>query len=154
MADPFSLAASVIGVAATAVTVSKKLHEFVQAVEDAPKQLDMLADQISHNATLLECTVRLIDEHDGIFKEELRGVVHDVNGQFSNINSLFKKIFLPPGTRRRKRDKLRKIIAAFWSSQKIDELMFELEALRSTLALILNVAQLAEARISRQVIAT
>lgn len=152
MADPFSLAASVLGVAATAATLSKKLHDLAQTFEDAPRQLDMLADQIAHNGTLLKFTVHLIKEHSGIFKEELRGIVHDVNGQFSNINSLFEKIFLPSRPRQRRRDKLKAMVSAFWSSKKIEELMVELEALRSTLALILSVAQLAEAQISRQVI--
>lgn len=152
MADPFSLAASVVGVAATAVTVSKKLHDLVQAFEDAPKHIDTLADQIEHNAILLRVTVQLIDDHGGIFKDELRGVVHDVNAKFSVINGLFAKIFQRSRIRHRKRDKLKTMVVAFWSSKKIEELMSKLEAVRSMLGVILSVAQLAEARISRQVL--
>lgn len=147
MADPFSLAASVIGVAMAAFAVSKKLHELIQDFRDAPKQFGVLADQIERDAILLKCTVQLIHDHEALFKEELKGVLGDINGQFANINSLIKRLL--PKSMGRRRNKLKNMITALWSSKKLEDIMVQMEALRSTLALIIGIAQYAEKRSSR-----
>lgn len=147
MADPFSLAASVIGVAATAFTVSRKLHELVQGCRDAPQDFKIIAEQIRHNAIFLKCTVKLTEEHGDLFKDELKAVVKEVNGQFANISELFGRL-LPKSTHR-KRDKMKMRFWVLWSRKKTDELVVQLEGLRNTLSLILNLAQLAEVASSR-----
>lgn len=149
MADPFSFAASVVGVAVVALQTSKKLHSLVQDFKEAPGQLNMLAEQIARDATFLKCAVELICDHEALFKDELVGLVRDINGQFANIHELIKK--LSPGSRSRKRDRFKKLISALWHNKKIENIIIQLEALRSTLALILSIAQYAEQRASRQV---
>ncbi|KAI3393831.1 hypothetical protein diail_3558 [Diaporthe ilicicola] len=139
MAEPFSLAASVVGVAAAAFQISKKLHDLVQDFREAPGQLRMLADQIERDGIFLKCAMKLVNDHDALFKDELKGLIRDVNGQFANINGLIDK-FLPK-SRHRRRDKLKHMVSALWQSKKIEDITLQLEALRSTLALILNVAQ-------------
>lgn len=147
MADPFSLAASVVGVAVAAFQTSKKLHDLVQDFKEAPGQLYILAEKIERDATLLKCAVELIQDHDALYKDELKGLIRDVNGQFANISSLIDKL-LPKSTRSRGY-KLKQMVRAIWQSKKIEDITLQLEALRSTLALILNVAQYAEQRSSR-----
>ncbi|ROW06852.1 hypothetical protein VMCG_04051 [Cytospora schulzeri] len=149
MADPFSLAASVIGVATAAFGVSKKLHDLVQEFRESPKQFEILADQIERDATLLKCSVELIQEHEALFKEELKGLIRDINGQFANITGLVGKLL--PKSRHRKRDKVHNMIYVLFQSKKLNDIMVQLEALRSTLALIVGVAQYAEQRASREV---
>lgn len=145
MAEPFSLAA--IGVAATAYKVSKGLLELIADLKDVPSELNGIAEQIKHNAVLLECAVKLIQGHEDLFKDELRNLIRDVSALFANISDLFAKIL--PKSRHRKRDKFKMRILVLWSSKKIWELMAKLEALRGTTTLILNVAQLAEQRALR-----
>lgn len=147
MADPFSLAASVIGVAATALRVSRKLHELVQGYRDAPHELRTIAEQIRHNAVFLEYTAKLSEEHGDLFKDELKAVVKEVNGQFANISGLFDRL-LPKSTHR-KRDKMKMKFWVMWSRKKTAELVIQLEGLRNTLSLILNLARLTEVVSSR-----
>lgn len=149
MADPFSLATSVFGVATAAFGISKKLHGLVQDFRDAPKKFEVLADQIERDATLLRCSVELIQDHKDLFKPELEDLLRDINGQFANINGLVEKLL--PGSRHRRRDKLIHMINVLWNSNKLEDIMVQLEALRSTLALIVGIAQYAETRASRQV---
>ena len=150
MADPFSLAASVIGVATAAFGVSKKVHDLVRDFREAPRQFGMLADQIERDATLLKCTVELIRDNEALFKEELEGVLRDINGQFANINGLVGSLL--PKSGHRKRDKVKNMVTALWSSRKLEDIMVQLEALRSTLSLIVGIAQYAEQRVTRQVL--
>lgn len=149
MADPFSLAASVVGVAVAALQTSKKLHGLVQDFRENPVQLRMLAEAIERDATFLKCAVELICDHEALFRDELIGLIRDINGQFANIHELIKK--LSPESRSRKRDRFKKLINALWHSKKIENIFVQLEALRSTLALFLGIAQYAEQRASRHV---
>lgn len=149
MADPFSLAASVVGVAVAALQTSKKLYGLVEDFKEGPGQLMMLAEQIERDATFLKCAVELICDHEALFKDELISLIRDINGQFANIHELIRK--LSPEARSRKRDRFKKMINALWHSKKIENITFQLEALRSTLALILGIAQYAEQRASRHV---
>lgn len=150
MADPFSLAASVIGVATTAFAISKKVHDLVEDFKDAPRHLDMLADQIERDATLLKCTVELIQDHEGLFKENLEGVLRDINGKFANINDLVGRML--PKSRHRRWDRVKNRVNALWRSGKLENIVVQLEALRSTLALTVGIAQYAEKRATRQVL--
>lgn len=147
MADPFSLATSVFGVATAAFGISKKLHGLVQDFREAPKKFEVLADQIERDATLLKCSVELIQDHEALFKQELKDLIRDINGQFANINGLVGKLLVGPRSRRR--DKLKNMINVLWNSKKLEDIMVQLEALRSTLALIVGIAQYAETRASR-----
>lgn len=150
MADPFSFAASVVGVAVAALQTSKKLHSLVQDFTEAPGQLKMLAEQIERDATFLKCAVELICDHEALFRDELVGLVRDIHGQFANIHELIKK--LSPRSRSRKLDRFKKLVTALWNSKKIENIIVQLEALRTTLALILGIAQYAEQRASRYVL--
>lgn len=147
MADPFSLAASVIGVATAAFGISKKLHDLVQDFRDAPKQFEILADQIERDAILLKCSVELVQDHEALFKDELKGLLRDINGQFANINGLVGKLL--PKSRHRRRDRFHNMVRILWHSKKLTDIMVQLEGLRSTLSLIVGIAQYAEKRSSR-----
>lgn len=145
--DPLSLTASVIGVASAALAVSKKLYELAENIRNGHSELLRLAESIRNNATLLRCTVDLIEQHESLFKDQLKDVVRDINGQFDNITRLFQKLL--PHKLARRRDKLRARAQGWWKSSKIQELTAQLFALGNTLSLILDVAHLAEIKLLR-----
>lgn len=145
--DPLSLTASVIGVASAALAVSKKLYELAQKVRHGHVELSRLAESIRNNAILLKCAVELIEQHESLFKDELKDVVRDINGQFHNITRLFEKLL--PHKLSRKRERLRAKAQVWWSSSKIQELTVQLFALGNTLSLILDIAHLAEIKLLR-----
>lgn len=139
--------ASVFGVASAALTVSKKLYELSQKVRHGHHELLRLSESIRRNSVLLRCAVELIEQHESLYKDELKNLVRDINGQFDNITRLFNKIL--PHKLSRKRERFRAKALAWWSSSKIEELTQQLYALGNTLSLILDIAHLAEMKLLR-----
>ena len=64
MADPLSVAASVVGILSTAAHVSKKLFDFVQNTKDAPEQARTTLSEINDLRGILQHCQELIEGNE------------------------------------------------------------------------------------------
>jgi hypothetical protein len=136
MADPLSIAAGIASVVGTGLKIAVQLNTIVDTVRDAPTEMSHVAQQIEHLSDLLGFTFQLMEENEWLYRQRLTFMLRDIRWQFKIIQDVVEKCV--SGNKRMKR------LRWLFKSRRVGELMRKLEALKSTMMLTLQVAQLAE----------
>jgi hypothetical protein len=141
MADPLSVAASIISIADVGLRVATKLYTYVNAARRAPESVRSLAQEVSLTAAILSDLGNLL-KTDGAAKlasptamETAKQAVLGCQVIFDEINNEFEKAGMGMG--------LRKWV---WPmlDDKVKVMMGGLERGKSTILLLLNVITFAK----------
>jgi hypothetical protein len=129
------LVASILGISTFAIRLTKNLYEFGSSVSAARSQIDRIAQNISNYALVLDLLAERLDDDGPIHSEKALKLVHDLRDQSNellhDINDL-----LPRPLSGRRRVSLTSRLA--WDF-KVDLLVGELEYLKSTVNLVVQV---------------
>jgi hypothetical protein len=135
MAEAAGLVASILGISTFAIRLTKNLYEFGSSVSAARSQIDRIAQNISNYALVLDLLAERLDDDAPIHSEKALKLVHDLRDQSNellhDINDL-----LPRPLSGRRRVSLTSRLA--WDF-KVDLLVGELEYLKSTVNLVVQV---------------
>jgi hypothetical protein len=138
MADPLSIAAGLTAVVGAGFTISKGLYDVVSTVKDAPQELFAIASEIHATAMMFDCIGELVDEHQGLYKDQLRHMLSDLRWRFKIIQDVIAKCIKPSRTPSIVR------LRYLWMNKRISSLMVKLQALKHSMSITLSIAQMAE----------
>lgn len=138
MADPFSVATSVIALLAAGYSISSGLSEIADTWRDAPQELSYVQMSMQHMTNCLSAVMSLIDNHSHLYTKGIESMLSDIAWQFKLLQDVVGKCL-----RGKKRKWMLKLQWLF-KKKRIDGFMSKLEALKSSALLILQVAQLAK----------
>ncbi|KAJ8110392.1 hypothetical protein OPT61_g6761 [Boeremia exigua] len=116
MADPLSIIAGIVGVAVASAQLANKVHDFTDKVKNAPSQMHDIASEMSHLSGIIKLLATVLEEGSGAYKPQNSGTF--------GIRTRVKWVL---------------------SSGKVAELLDRIEALKSSLSILLNTTQLAVA---------
>ncbi|KAH8179352.1 hypothetical protein LIA77_00871 [Sarocladium implicatum] len=138
MADPFSLAAGIVALLATANRIVNGLSKLAETWEDAPQDFLSIRMSMEHMIYCLGTAMSLIEEHSSLYTNEIKSMLSDIAWQFKLLQDVVDKCL---------RGNIKKWITRLqwlFQKQRIKGFMTKLEALKSSVSLVLQVAQLAK----------
>ena len=136
--DGLSAAASVAGIAAVGVQLSKSLYDVITTINDGKEEIRDIADNVSLLAYVLEQLQDVLSREKLHFRPALE---ENANIIVSRCDSIFKDI--KKHTRGSKGDTPSKLVWYFKRS-RVKPLRASLESLKSTLNILLHIIQLAK----------
>jgi len=143
MADPVSIIASAITIAATGAQISLVLFSVSQTWKNAPAEIAEVAEELSTLSNSLMMLADAIKMHQKLCKPELFRQTQSILSRFIQVEEELKG--LTKGQGRKKLDRLR----WFWRAPKAKILSKKIESIKSALALELNIIQLAREQMSK-----
>jgi len=161
MADPLSIAGSVVGITAAGVQASVKLYALAEKVATASQRVTSIADDISSTCAILNQVRELIipqPDAQGTLKSVFNSVaLNDIShalrrcrSSFTDIEALLRRAFEQVGKRPALRSniKLSRFEQAKWPflQPQFDELRNDLRDAKGNLVLMIAVASLALAQ--------
>lgn len=161
MADPLSIAGSVVGITAAGVQASVKLYALAEKVATASQRVTSIADDISSTCAILNQVRELIipqPDAQGTLKSVFNSVaLNDIShalrrcrSSFTDIEALLRRAFEQVGKRPalHSKIKLSRFEQAKWPflQPQFDELRNDLRDAKSNLVLMIAVASLALAQ--------
>jgi hypothetical protein len=161
MADPLSIAGSVVGITAAGVQASVKLYALAEKVATASQRVTSIADDVSSTCAILNQVRQLIipqPDAQGTLKSVFNSTaLHDIShglqrcrSAFTEIEALLRRAFEQVGKRTALRSKieLSRFEKAKWPflQPQFDELRNDLRDAKGNLILMIAVASLALAQ--------
>ncbi|RYN18732.1 hypothetical protein AA0112_g11420 [Alternaria arborescens] len=161
MADPLSIAGSVVGISAAGVQASVKLYALAEKVATASQRVTSIADDVSSTCAILNQVRELIipqPDAQGTLKSVFNSTaLHDIShglqrcrSAFTEIEALLRRAFEQVGKRPALRSKieLSRFEKAKWPflQPQFDELRNDLRDAKGNLILMIAVASLALAQ--------
>lgn len=138
MADPFSLAASIIALLTAGYSITNKLSAIAETWKDAPHELLNSKLSMQHITNCLSAAMSLIETHSHLYTDAIESMLSDIAWQFKLLQDVISKCI-----KGKKWNWTRKLRWLF-NKKRIDGFISKLEALKSSTILILQVAQLAQ----------
>ena len=141
MADPLSIAASLLAVVGAGLSVAKTLSDLVDNWRDAPQELESFGTQIKHTAMLLKWVLNCMEKHESLFTQEFNLVLSDLDWRFKVIQKSIKKLI-----RSRDPHSIRAKLRWLFKRDRLSALVLKLDGLKSILQLIVSVMNVAESQ--------
>lgn len=138
MADPLSIIASIVGVAVASAQLANKVHDFTDKYRNAPAQMHAIDSEMSHLSSIFNLLADVLKEGSGAYKPQVLSDAKDILGRVKNIQDEIKKMM-------KKNSGLRARMKWVMSAGKVAELLDRIEALKSSLSILLDTTQLAVA---------
>lgn len=121
--------------------LANKVHDFTDKVKNAPTQMHDIASEMSHLSSIFNLLATVLEEGSGAYKPQVltdaESILRRVKKIQEEIRRLMKKNSGTYGIRTR----LKWVL----SSGKVAELLDRIEALKSSLSILLDTTQLAVA---------
>jgi hypothetical protein len=136
MAEAIGLAASVVGLASFAATISLSLFDCCRTMKHAHEQIDDMAVEISLFAGVLEHLGQILEDQDGVIVD---GSVRTINIIVNAGSGIFNEIEMTIKVRRSKTSR----VMWLFEKSKAREIKTKLESLKSTLSVMLHTIMLA-----------
>ncbi|GAB1317701.1 hypothetical protein MFIFM68171_07911 [Madurella fahalii] len=143
MADPISVLGTATGVLSLAIEVSRALHEIAAHMRDAPRDVENFALQLEEVTAIMASVHRILEKEQHLFTPELFKQVHSAFKRFHAINQDIKDM-IPAGAMRRASWK--SFIWAFRNRKRVKGCMESIEAIKSFVGLVLQLANFAATR--------
>ncbi|KAL1635667.1 hypothetical protein SLS58_010170 [Diplodia intermedia] len=156
MADPLSIVGSIVGIAATGVSVSLTLYQFAEEVGSAAKDAKQIGSEISNFCFILRILASTLEEADAASVLHCKDVAEKMNerclGMFVEIIELVHELQRHVGIPGESGSKWSKRIR--WALQKprIMYLRASLDTYKATLSLMLETLHLADKIAKRKTI--
>lgn len=131
MADPVGLAASIVGLGELALHVASALYKFSVDVKSAPEQAERLCKELGD----LQTVCRVVEE---TFRVEAEGLPQALDSQIAGVKQVLEGML-----KRVAQEKTSGLRRFKWPFTKLEnaEHIAEIERIKSTLTLIVNVDQ-------------
>lgn len=144
MADPFSIIAGIVGVAAASAHLANKVHDFTDKVKNAPTQMHDVAFEMSQLSSIFKLLATTLEDGRGAYDPQVLtdadSICHRVRGLQDEIDKLMRK-----NRGDRGRIGIPSRIKWVLSYGRVAELLDRIEAAKSSLSLLLDTTQLAVA---------
>ncbi|KAF2733132.1 hypothetical protein EJ04DRAFT_469014 [Polyplosphaeria fusca] len=144
MADPLSIVASAITVAATAASISKALFTIAETLKNAPREIADIAEDISIQSQSLVTLAELIEAHKTLCKPDFFHQVNNILRRFKLVEEELKKLTC--------NEKRLKALRWFFRKPKAKALLNKIEAIKSSLILELNIIRIAADELKRSAV--
>jgi hypothetical protein len=135
--EAVSVIASILGISSFAIELTTTLYEFGDAVTSAKEQTGRIAQNISNYSTVLELLQERLEADGPIYSQKALHIVEQLSQQSQELFDAIRKLipWSPPWTGPKWRQKIP------WALRKTkaDLLVGQLEYLKSTLSLLLDV---------------
>jgi DNA repair ATPase RecN len=141
MADPLSIVASAITVAATAANISKGLFTIAETLKNAPREIADIAEDISIQSQSLVTLAEVIEAHKSLCKPDLYKQIDVILRRFKQVEEELKKLTCS----RKKLERLQ----WFFRKPKAKALLCKIEVIKNSLILELNIVRLAADEVKR-----
>ncbi|KAL1640076.1 hypothetical protein SLS58_007343 [Diplodia intermedia] len=142
--DPISIIGTAIGVAAVAVELSFKLHEIARTLKDAPREIEDIASEMSILTMILENIDDCLHNHRDLYKDRLGHDVVQILMRFGALTDELKSLLL--NLTRKKFARWR----FFKKRPRFQELLKKMEAVKTSMNLVLSVMNLAQVHRRRE----
>jgi len=139
-----------VGVLSLALQVAGGLHDIASGMRGAPSEVKDFAAQIEELTGIMSSVYQILESQQHLFKPQLFKQVHSAFQRFEDLIREIKKL-IPAGTT--KRTSWKPFLWAFSNRKKVRESMGQsIEAIKSSMQLVLNMASLATSSSSHGVI--
>jgi hypothetical protein len=143
MADPLSLAASVIAVAGCGLKLSTTIRAAVAGVRSAADHVNNVARGIQHFSSTLRAIGSFLEKHPSVHSEDaeelLLDIISDCDGMFEEVERMLQEFMVPTS---RAHMSLYQRVKFCFKRDDLDYLTTQLESSKSTLSLMLGTLQL------------
>ncbi|KAL1614375.1 hypothetical protein SLS54_009802 [Diplodia seriata] len=143
--DPISIIGTAVGVGAVAVELSFKLHEIARTLKDASKEIEDIASEMSILTMILENIDNCLHNHRDLYKDRLGHDVVQILVRFGALTDELKSLLL--NLTRKKFARWRFFKKRPW----FQELLKKMEAVKTSMNLVLSVMNLAQVHRRRTV---
>ncbi|KAK3378946.1 hypothetical protein B0T24DRAFT_694229 [Lasiosphaeria ovina] len=140
MADPVSVLGTTVGILSFALQVSGALHDIAADMDSAPKEVENFATQLDELTVIMSDVSVMLEKEQHLFTPELFKQVNSAFQRFDAVNQDIKKAF-PVG--KMKRSSWKSFLWAFKTRKKVQGSMNSIEAIKSFMSLVLQMANLA-----------
>jgi len=144
MTDPLSIVAGIVGVAVASAQLANKVHDFADKYKNAPTQIHDIASEMSHLSSVFKLLANVLKEgfKDGSGKHKYKPrVLKDTQAILDRVRDIQDEIQDLMKRDRRVRARMKWAM----SFNKVTKLLDRIEALKSSLGILLNTTQLAVA---------
>jgi hypothetical protein len=136
MADPLSIIAGIVGIAAGAAQLANAVYSLSDKLMHAPLEIRNIASNMSLLSSILENLAQVLDQGKGVYKAHLLLEAESILQRMKDVQRDVAKMV--------KRQKgLRARVKWVFSNSKVTELGTRIEGLKSALGLVLWTVQLA-----------
>lgn len=138
MAEVVGLTASLIGIASLGVSLTRALYDFGTTASHAREEIDYISNNVSDYADVLELLVEQLEHDRPIHSKK---AVRLAERLYDRSHQLFSRIRNLIPDRRRTRDHIGFLERISWNFKKtrVDHLVGELESLKRTVQLLVQV---------------
>ncbi|KAH6612161.1 hypothetical protein C7974DRAFT_419056 [Boeremia exigua] len=136
MADPLSIVASIVGVGVASAQLANKVYDFTDKYKNAPAQMQDIASEMSHLSSIFSLLANVLKEGQGAYKPQVLKDVGSILGRVEKIQEEIRKLMKRNGG-------VRARVKWAMSFGKVSELLDRVEALKSSLSVLLDTALLA-----------
>jgi hypothetical protein len=142
MADPLTIITGIVGIAAASAQLRASVHAFSDKFKNAPVQMHDFATNMTLLSSILRNLGNILKQGKGVYKPQILTDTQSVIERLKKVQEEVQKILSKSDFRARVKGAL--------SSGAVTELLERIEALKSSLTLIINTIQLAMAFRSRK----
>ena len=136
MADPLSIIASIAGVGVASAQLANKVYDFTDKYRNAPAQMQDVASEMSHLSSIFSLLATVLSHGQGLYKPQVLQDAASIIGRVNKIQDEIKKLM-------KRNSGVRARIKWVMSFGKVSELLDRIEALKSSLSILLDTTQLA-----------
>lgn len=138
MTDPVSVILGVLGAAAASAQLAKVVHDFSDKVKNAPNQMRDIAWNMSLLSNIFKSLAEILEYGEGLYKPQVLIDTQSIMDRMKKIQRRIRKLVA-------NHSGLRARVRWLLNSGIVAELLGKIEALKSSLNLIINTMQLAVA---------
>lgn len=136
MADPLSIIGSIVGIAVASAQLANKVHDFADKYRNAPAQMHDVAAEMSQLSSIFDLLANVLKEGSGTYKPQ---VLSDANDMLNRVQKIQEEIMKLMKSNSGIRARMKWVLSA----GKVGELLDRIEALKSSLSILLDTTQLA-----------
>ena len=138
--DPLSVAASVAGVAITGAQLSQTIYNSISSFCDAEQEMSNIADCVSHLAMVFDELEGVLRRDFRVYQNRMLRVVMDI---LKNCQAVFQNISKYVSVSPQYSKQARRKVYWYFQQHRVRPLQAGLEAMKSTLNVLLHVVHLA-----------
>ena len=143
MAEPVSIIASAITIAATAAQLSLALFKVAETFRHAPEEISEIAEEISTLSNSLNVLVDVLRAYHGLCTPKLFHQIDSILQRFEQVERQLVDLTSP-------REKKLKRLRWFFSAPRAKGLLKKVESIKTALTLVITIIRLATEQAARQ----
>jgi hypothetical protein len=138
MADPLSVIAGIVGIAAASAHLANTVHDFGDRFSNARSQMHEVGSETAHLSGILANLAVILEQGHGKYKVQVLTDTKSIIERIERVQDDIRKMI-------RRNSGFRARVGWALSPGKIAELLNRIEALKSSLSIVLATVQLAVA---------